>query len=94
MSASQRKAIQKEFAAFNDRRIKYFLVDVYSDRVTFIVGYDCYWLPEFMNRRGIIADADRGGYSISIKAAQLLGIPTEQGTYTVPRDARKAWTKR
>lgn len=94
MSASQRKAIQKEFAAFNDRRIKYFLVDVYSDRVTFIVGYDCYWLPGFMSRRGIIADADRGGYSISIKAAQSLGIPTEQGTYTVPRDARKHWTKR
>ena len=88
------KLIQKEFAAFtSDKRVKYFLVDVYCDRMTFVVGYSCYWLPGFMARRNVITDPDRGGFSISLKDAKKLELPTEVGTYTVPRDARKKWQK-
>lgn len=87
------KLLQKEFAAFNKRNIKYFLVDVYSDRLTFVVGYDCIWLPCFLERRDVISDPDRGGHSISLKDAQNLGLPTEIGTYRVYRDSRRKWEK-
>jgi hypothetical protein len=88
------KLIQKEFAAFtSDKRVKYFLVDVYCDRMTFVVGYSCMWLPLFMERRDVITDSDRGGFSISLKDAEILGLPTEVGTYQVPRDARRKWSK-
>ncbi|MGA1024062.1 MAG: hypothetical protein ACO3TI_07465 [Aquiluna sp.] len=88
------KLIQKEFAAFtSDKRVKHFLVDVYSDRVTFVVGYSSMWLPLFMERRNVITDPDRGGFSISLKDAKKLELPTEVGTYKVHRDARKRWSK-
>lgn len=86
------KQLQREFAAMSDRRISYFLVDVYGDRVNFIVTSR--WIYDFFTRRGIITDRDRGGYSISIKDAQSLGIPTEIGTYRVYRDSRRKWEKR
>ena len=88
-----RKAIQKEYKCFRqDIRTKYFLVDVYCDRVNFVVGYQ-QWLVVFFENRGIIADCDRGGISINTKDAILCGLPTEVGTYRVPVDARKAWLK-
>ena len=80
------KLIQKEFAAFtSDKRVKYFLVDVYCDRMTFVVGYSCYWLPGFMARRNVITDPDRGGLSSP--------TPTGVGSASALR-MRKNWSYR
>lgn len=67
------KQLQKEAKAYNEIEVFY---DVYSDRLNFI-GSDRRWLAEFFRRRNVLADQDRGGYSIDIKDAIALGFPTK-----------------
>lgn len=80
------KQLQKEAKAFNKSEVFY---DVYSDRVNFI-GCDNQWLVDFFRRRDILADSDRGGFSIDIKDAIKLGFPVKANSYRLKPDARKA----
>lgn len=80
------KQLQKEAKAYNAVEVFY---DVYSDRLNFI-GSDRTWLAEFFRRRNVIADTDRGGYSIDIKDAIALGFPVKANSYRLLPDARKA----
>jgi len=85
------KQIQKELACYTqDKRVKSFHAEVYCDRLVILAGW---YMVDFFRRRGVVADSDRGGVAISIKDAEKLGLPTETGCYTVPRDARKSWVK-
>ena len=86
------KEIQKEFACYSDRRVKNLIIDIYSDRVVFLTGSSIY-MQEFFRRRQVVSDFDRGGTAISIKDAEMLGIPTQPGVYHAPRDARKKWER-
>jgi len=55
------------------------MVDVYCDRVI-VLGYQS-WLEQFFYRRQVVADMDRGGWAISIKDAQKLGLMLSPGTH-------------
>lgn len=78
------KALQKEAKAYNAVEVFY---DVYSDRLNFI-GSDSTWLVDFFRRRNVLADKDRGGYSIDIKDAIKLGFPTKANSYRLKANAR------
>ncbi len=78
------KALQKEAKAYNAAEVFY---DVYSDRLNFI-GADSTWLVDFFRRRNVLADKDRGGYSIDIKDAIRLGFPTQSNSYRLKANAR------
>lgn len=82
------KIIQAAIKAYG---LKELLYDAYSDRLNFI-GSNVFPLRTYLENRGIIFDADRAGYSISIADAKRLGLPTDvrEGYYTIFADARKA----
>lgn len=80
------KQLQKEAKAYNQVEIFY---DVYSDRLNFI-GSSNAWLVDFFQRRNVLANRDRGGYSIDIKDAIALGFPTKASSYRLLPDARKS----
>lgn len=80
------KQLQKEAKAYNQVEVFY---DVYSDRINFI-GSSNTWLVDFFRRRNVIADSDRGGYSVDIKDAIKLGFPTASNSYRLKPDARKS----
>ena len=76
-------ALQKEFKAMasanTPKSAKTFMIDVYCDRVI-VLGYQS-WLEQFFHRRQVVADMDRGGWAISIKDAQKLGLMLTPGTH-------------
>lgn len=75
-------ALQKEFKCFSHGQpasAMEFTIDVYCDRVI-ALGYQG-WLEQFFHRRGVVADMDRGGWAISPKDAQALGLSLPAGSH-------------
>lgn len=82
------KSLQKEAKVFGHTEL---WVDMYCDRANFFVPFHCHWFKDFCNRRNIIADVDRSGWSVSIKDVEaLLGQALEAGkSYRIPTDSRR-----
>lgn len=78
------KILQRELKCYDRKEVTY---DVYCDRVNFCdSNFPCH---QFFRNRQIILDRDRAGYSISIKDAQRIGLPTEYQSYRLLADSRK-----
>lgn len=78
------KKLQKEIKAYDLPELMY---DVYCDRVNF-VG-DRKVIRQFFERRGIMTDTDRAGFSITLNDAASFGLPMVAKCYLIPSDARK-----
>lgn len=81
------KALQKEAKVFGFKEL---WVDMYCDRANFLIPFHCQWFKDFCNRRNIIADTDRSGWSVSVKDTEtLLGQALQAGkSYRIPTDSR------
>lgn len=85
MKSEEVKIIQNILREYKVKELYY---EVYCDRVVFI-GASTFYLSQFCWNRKIIYNRDRGGFSINLKDADKIGLPTVYDYYCISKDSRK-----